>query len=135
MINVELLKKAQASILDPRRTFDMQDWSCCIAGHIVRAHDEKLWGRTAYGKQCVTAIGVAGLDPNVAHALFTRFIGHLSRKEAALRLQALIDQGSAPGSALEPACSALEPSASSASARAENTEAVAAVEEPELVCV
>lgn len=155
-MNIELLRKVQASILDPANPFDMVNWNCCIAGHLFRAAKGAfpdfncIMRATDFGSEVAA---LAGIPAFIAEGLFC---GPNDRLHAVQRLQWLIEEEQrtadqpqppcsgldtvAPGqprSALEPTgftaqCSALEPRSRSARAEDQNRQQDRQ-EEPELV--
>lgn len=88
MLNVALLRKTQESILDPSRNFDMDSWSCCIAGHLVRTArkegivvDELTWQASPWQ----AAGKLAGISESEAFTLFHNISHTYSTRELAVR--------------------------------------------------
>lgn len=150
-INIELLRRTQASIMDRSKPFDMSNWSSCICGHLVEACG--LGRVSMYGDHpnevMRLSVRTAGLSDRECEDLFYVFFPweRSDRIAACRKLDALIKDREKQlarqtlyfsrlpwDSATR---SALEPAASAALARAEEaTEAAKApVEEEELELV
>jgi hypothetical protein len=94
MLNVSLVRRAQLSLMDPKRQFDMNRWDCCIAGHIVKGYKDqgheiafKPWS----DNPTVYAAGLINITPAEALPLFTTWgNAWYTRKQAVARLDQLI---------------------------------------------
>lgn len=90
MLNVPLLRRAQRSILDYNQRFDMHRWTCCMAGHIVKAADpsinlERMQDPNEF------AAAVAGISEYEAHGLFLTWGSEdYTREQAVARINKLI---------------------------------------------
>lgn len=120
-LNIPLLRRAQASILNPENLFDMQNWHFCIAGHICRAAGldvEKIPTADIANR----AIALAGAHAADLYPLFVAPGSWSSRQMAAMSLDAFIEVYKTRMLEAARRCSALEPAAQSRRARAESTE-------------
>lgn len=153
MINVDLIRRVQASILDETRPFNMSAWACCIAGHTLQlAGVDSEWVRLRALEADTHAIvsraaALLCIDHPTAEHLFTGagFPPSLSpsnRRRAVDALEALVIAEAArcaAGFALEPqeapfpAGSALEPRSRSARAESKIEAETEAAAEPDLV--
>lgn len=147
-MNIKLLRRAQRSILDPNNRFDMNDWCCCIAGHILQAAGEPVSLEQIVKNAAIIPHGavIAADAGEFAEPLRDLFVAYASwdttnRNQAVAGLDRLIAMAQC-SPALEPTqaaplCSpALEPAAQARRARAgEQEEEQAAEEELELVGV
>lgn len=124
-MNIELLRRAQASILNPNTRFDMGDWTCCIAGHILGAAGEPvsllqvLHEASNIPTSAIIAAD-AGEFGQELRDLFSNYLSweHRDRVAAVAGLERLIDMALESAQAA-PLCSpALEPCAQRAAARA-----------------
>ena len=73
MLNISLLRKAQESILNRSRKFDLNNWCDCIAGHIVHAAREQGINVSVYWEMrepWLTAARLAGISDQDARELF-----------------------------------------------------------------
>lgn len=102
-MNIELLRKAQASILDENNEFDMMDWRCCIAGHICSAAGKPVTLDALVNRSI--DVGARALTLANAHGtgLGNLFAFRFNRVEAAAAIKHLIVQYSLCSPALEPA--------------------------------
>lgn len=80
MLNIEAIRKTQASIADESKPFDMAGWTHCIAGHACQVKGHSYSDGT-------TAAYYLGLSEGKASMLFT---GACTRAEAIAKLEALI---------------------------------------------
>lgn len=137
-VNVEILRKAQATIADPNIPFDMSNWGCCIAGHINFAAgiSNRIFWTIDPPLKCETiARDAAGLENRMAEVLFSSAANRLEAIESLEYLiqEELLERRKAAKEALDmPVGSALEPCAHRAAARAESS---TPVEELELIGV
>jgi hypothetical protein len=89
-MNVPLLRRAQRSILDYNQRFDMHRWTCCMAGHIVKAADpsinlERLQDPNEF------AAALVGISEYEAHGLFLTWGSEdYTREQAVARINKLI---------------------------------------------
>lgn len=128
-MNIELLRRAQASIADCNNIYGPNDWRYCIAGHILRANGTPLtlenWAKRSVPREALDALGIHGRPRMRLRAMFNIWY---ERPEAVEALGVFISDleltQPTPVPALEPthphlACSpALEPAAQSRRARA-----------------
>lgn len=94
MLNVPLLRRAQATILDPNIPFDMGNWGCCIAGHIHAAIHDETPSPTRVMLVCRDMergrLAVATGADNITDIFYDALEHHQDRVRAAFRIEMFI---------------------------------------------